>query len=156
MKIKLLYAINNQIKASDKWHLMLWTWDGNPDLQLWMSLTMYMVSQKSSSDLKKKSTFIWFKNLFKSTAFKLLEEFNNSQIVYLLLVGMMIISFYSTSSTEVEYQGGYITSIHQTQSPEKTKDNPCEEATRRVRKEVMREMRLTTMCVLCVHTCTVS
>ena len=59
---------------------------------------------------------------------------------------MMIISFYSTSSTEVEYQGGYITSIHQTQSPEKTKDNPCEEARRRVRKELMREMRLTTMC----------
>ena len=59
---------------------------------------------------------------------------------------MMIISFYSSSSTEVEYQGGYITSIHQTQSPEKTKDNPCEEARRRVRKELMREMRLTTMC----------
>ena len=50
-----------------------------------------------------------------STAFKLLEEFNKSQIVYiLLLASMMIISFYSSSSTEVEYQGGYITSIHQT------------------------------------------
>ena len=40
--------------------------------------------------------------------------------------------------------GGYITSIHQRSYPEKTKDNLWEaEETRRVRKEVNREMRLT-------------
>ena len=77
--------------------------------------------------------------------FSRIQEFPNC-VLSATAAAMMIISFYSTSSTEVEYQGGYITSIHQTQSPEKTKDNPCEEATRRVRKELMREMRLTTMC----------
>ena len=53
--------------------------------------------------------------------------------------------------------GGYITSIHQRSYPEKTKDNLWEaEETRRVRKEVNREMRLTVWrhwwCILCMLT----